>query len=135
MKLDIASLVLDSKAVTFDYPDMKGFSVDLNYVSKTKMNDLRKSCMITKYDTKLGIPVQNLDNELWIPAFCKEVIKGWKGLTLGYLAQLLLIDEAGLDLTEEVEYSVENAVTLLTKSTAFDNWVNSCLTDISNFRK
>lgn len=135
MKMNIAALVLESKSVTFDHPIYEGFSVELNYLSKTKMASLRKQCVETKFDPNLGVPSQVLNQEEFNKTFCTEVIKSWKGLTVGYLASMLLIDETGLALEDEVSYSTENAVTLLTQSTAFDDWVNSCLSDLNNFRK
>lgn len=134
MNLNIASLVLDSKSMTFEYPGMDGFSVELAYLSKTKIAELRKSCEKVKYDTNLQIPVPSIDEEKWLEVFCKEVIRNWEGFKVKHLVNLILIDEEGLDLEEEVPYNLENAVALLTKSPAFDGWVNSRISDLGNFR-
>lgn len=134
MNLNIASLIVDSKTMTFDHPDHKGFAVTLNYTSKTRMAEIRKECVETRYDAKLGYPVQELDQEKWISAFSKEVIRGWEGLTMDILAQLMLIDETGSKGDDLIGYTEDNALLLITRSTSFDNWVNSCLSDLNNFR-
>lgn len=135
MNLNIANLIVDSRSMTFEYPGMPEFKVELAYVAKTRLAEIRKNCLKTSYDTSLGIPTQELDQEKWTSDFCAEIIKGWSGFTVGHLATLLLIDEEGLDLAEEVPFNLENAVTLLNRSTAFDGWVNSRISDLNNFRK
>ena len=78
-------------------------------------------------------PVNEFDNDKFIEAFCSKVIKGWKGLTVAYLGNLIPIDES-LDDSQEVEFSVENAVFLMRNSTLFDNWINKVVFDLDQFR-
>ena len=135
MKLNIAALILDSKTVEFDYPGHEGFKVELTHMSTGKLAEIRKDCVKTIYNTQMGVPVQELDQEKWLTAFTKAVIVGWKGFTYAMLAEMLLIDESAIeDLDATVEYSVDNAVTLISKCSQFDGWVNNCLNDINNFR-
>ena len=45
-----------------------------------------------------------------------------------------MIDTDGQDLTKELEYSIENAETLVSSSTEFDTWLNEVVFDLDNFR-
>jgi len=53
---------------------------------------------------------------------------------LEHLQTLLLIDTSGKDLAQELEYSEENAETLVSSSTEFDTWLNEVVFDLDNFR-
>lgn len=132
--LSLAKVVLDSKAVTFDYPNKEGFKVELTYITTSKYAELRKECMDSKLDN-LGYPVESLNTDKWNKLFCEKTISGWSGLTYRIVADLMLIDESAIeDMDEEIPYSVENAEYLLKYSKAFDAWVNARISDMSNFR-
>ena len=61
-------------------------------------------------------------------------VKGWKGLNLEYLEDLLLVDLSGQDPQKELDFSEENALQLVENSTEFDNWLNEVVFDLDNFR-
>ncbi|AXQ66756.1 hypothetical protein HOT95_gp131 [Vibrio phage vB_VpS_PG07] len=134
MSLNLANIILDTKTMTFDHPEFEGLTITLTYNSKSRLSELRKSCLETKYDPSVGAPIQKLNIEKWNEVFCKEVISTWSGFKYKYLAQMLLINESAVELEDELEFTVENATTLLTQSNTFDSWVNSCLADLNNFR-
>ena len=50
------------------------------------------------------------------------------------MQDLLLVDLAGQDPQTEMEFSQENARTLVENSTEFDNWLNEVVFDLENFR-
>ena len=70
----------------------------------------------------------------FVTEFTKAVVKGWKGLTLEHLETLLLIDMTGKDGSEELDYTSDNAETLVSSSTEFDTWLNEVVFDLDNFR-
>ena len=45
-----------------------------------------------------------------------------------------MVDTDGQDLSEEVEYSEENAEILVSQSAEFDTWLNEVVFDLDNFR-
>ena len=61
-------------------------------------------------------------------------VKGWKGLKLEYLEDLLLVDLSKQDPQKELDFSEENALQLVENSTEFDNWLNEVVFDLDNFR-
>jgi len=126
--------MVDTKAAWVDFPGLKGFEVEVANLSRKELTGLRKKCTTTKYDRKTRQAVENLDEEKFITEFSRSVIKNWKGLTLAHLETLLLVDIEGQDASKELEFSEDNAETLVSSSTEFDTWLNEVVFDLENFR-
>ena len=132
--MDLKKLMVDTKAVWVDFSGLKGFQVEVANLSRKELTGLRKKCTTTKFDRKTRQAVENLDEEKFITEFSRAVIKDWKGLTLEHLETLLLVDIEGQDPKKELEYSDDNAETLVSSSTEFDTWLNEVVFDLDNFR-
>ena len=128
--MQLKNLIIDSKSAWIDYSGMQGFSVEIVNLSKKELQGLRKRCTTQKLDRKTRSMEETLDEE----KKDEEEIRNWKGLTLEHLETLLLIDTEGQDLSEELEYSSENAEILVGQSTEFDQWLNEVVFDLDNFR-
>ena len=126
--------MVDTKAVWIDFPGLKGFEVEVVNLSRKELTGLRKKCTSTKFDRKTRQAVEDLDEEKFVSEFSRAVLKNWKGLTLAHLETLLLVDIEGKDGESELEYSEENAETLVSSSTEFDTWLNEVVFDLDNFR-
>jgi len=132
--MDLKKLMVDTKAVWVDFPGLPGFEVEIANLSRKELNGLRKKCTTTKYDRKTRQAVDSLDEEKFVTEFTLGVVKDWKGLSLEHLETLLLVDIDGQDPKKELEYSAENAETLVSSSTEFDSWLNEVVFDLDNFR-
>ena len=132
--MDLKKLMVDTKSVWIDFPGLKGFEVEVANLSRKELTGLRKKCTTTKFDRKTRQAVENLDEDKFIVEFTNSVVKNWKGLTLGHLETLILIDIDEQDPEKELEYSTENAETLVSSSTEFDTWLNEVVFDLDNFR-
>jgi hypothetical protein len=132
--MDLKKLMVDTKAVWVDFPGLPGFEVEVANLSRKELTGLRKKCTTTKFDRKTRQAVETLDEEKFITEFSKAVIKNWKGLTLEHLETLLLVDIEGQEPTKELEFSEDNAETLVSSSTEFDTWLNEVVFDLDNFR-
>ena len=132
--MDLKKLMVDTKAAWIDFPGLKGFEVEVANLSRKELTGLRKKCTSTKFDRKTRQAVENLDEEKFIVEFTKAVVKNWKGLTLGHLETLILVDIDGEDPEKELEFSTDNAETLVSSSTEFDTWLNEVVFDLDNFR-
>jgi len=132
--MDLKSLLVDSKTAWVEFPGLDGFSVELANLSRKELINLRKKCTINKFDRKTRIFNEELDESKFLTEFSGAVIKGWKGLKLGYLEDLILVDLKGQNRETEMEYSPENAVVLVENSSEFDNWLNEVVFDLENFR-
>ena len=132
--MDLKKLMVDTKAVWVDFQGLKGFSVEVANLSRKELTGLRKKCTTTKFDRKTRQAVETLDEEKFVTEFTNSVIKNWKGLTLEHLETLLLVNIEGEDPKKELEYSADNAETLVSSSTEFDTWLNEVVIDLDNFR-
>ena len=131
----LASLLTPSKTVTVDYPTLPGFSVDLCYLAREELIKLRSRCVSQKLNRKTRAFEETLDEDKFLTEYCKAVIKGWKGLKYKYLEELLLVDISGLEPEDELDFSVENAETLMKNGADFDTWVTEITGDLENFTK
>jgi hypothetical protein len=132
--MDLKKLMVDTKNVWVDFPGLPGFEVEVANLSRKELTGLRKKCTTTKFDRKTRQPVEKLDEDKFVVEFTHGVVKNWKGLTLEHLETLLLVDIEGKDPKQELEYTDENAETLVSSSTEFDTWLNEVVFDLDNFR-
>lgn len=132
--IDLSKLVLEKKTVSLDFPGMDGFSLDVCFLGPEAIKKLRDKCMVTKIDKKTRAAVSELDDEKFGKEFVASVIKGWTGLKVKYIKELILINDEGLDPESEIDYSESNAHALFTTSSTFAAWINEVVFDLSNFR-
>jgi len=132
--MDLKSLLVDSKTTWVEFPGLVGFEVELANLSRKELNNLRKRCTINKFNRKTRQFEDELNDDKFVIEFTKATVKNWKGLKLEFLQDLLLVDLAGQDPKAEMEFSEENARTLVENSTEFDNWLNEVVFDLENFR-
>ena len=132
--MELKKLMVDSKSVWMDFPGLDGFSVEVANLSRKELNGIRKRCTTSKFDRKTRQINETLDEDKFVTEFSKAVIKNWKGLTIGNLETLILIDTNNQDVEKEIEYSEENAEVLVTNSSEFDTWLNEVVFDLENFR-
>ena len=132
--MQLKNLIIDSKSAWVDFAGLPGFSVEVVNLSRKELQGLRKKCVTQKLDRKTRMMEEVLDEEKFVECFTASTIKNWKGLTLEHLETLLLIDTNNKDMSQEVEYSNENAQILVSQSSEFDTWLNEVVFDLDNFR-
>ena len=96
---------------------------------------LRNKSITQKFNKKTRGFEDSLDENKFLVEYVKAIIKGWKGLKYSYLEELLLVDISSLDPEDELEFTQENAETLMKNATDFDSWVNETTGDLENFTK
>ena len=97
--MDLKSLLVDSKTAWVDFPGMDGFEVELANLSRKELVNLRKRCTTNKFDRKTRMFNEELDETKFVTEFSGATVKGWKGLKLKYLEDLILVDLKGQDLS------------------------------------
>lgn len=132
--MNLKDLVIQEKTMTFEFPGFDGFTVDLTYLGKEELLKLSKAATKTTFDKKRQ-PKEEFDADKFLKNYSEKTIRGWKGLKIKYLKELTLIDPAGYEDEDEVEYSAENAELLLRNSNIFDNWVTDTVNELTNFTK
>ena len=132
--MELKKLMVDTKAVWVDFAGLEDFKVEVVNLSRKELNALRKKCTTTKFDRKTRQAVESIDEDRFVTEFTAAVVKNWKGLKLSYLESLLLVDIDGQDPNAELEYTPDNAETLVSSSGEFDTWLNEVVFDLDNFR-
>lgn len=135
MTISIQNFLVPSREIEFEYPLDEGIFVSLCYLSREEITKIRKQCVQTKFDRKTHKPVESLDEDKFLKMFTNSVIKGWRGLKLKHLEELLLVSLGDMDPEAEVPFTEENVLTLMRNSTQFDSWVSSMVDDLANFKK
>ncbi len=131
--ISLKSLLVPSKSVEVEYPGMPGFKITVSFLSRETLVNIRKKATRTSYKNRVSS--DEVNDDLFLQLYVQESIKGWKGLTLAYLEQLAPVDLTGQDLSNELEFTEENALFLMKSSSNFDAFVSETVTDLGNFQK
>ena len=132
--MKLTDLMVDTKSAWIDFPGCPGFQVEVANLARKELVALRKRCVSQKFDRKTRQMVEELDEDKFVVEFSRATIKGWKGLKLKYLEDLILVNLNEQDLELELEYDEEQAQVMVQNSTEFDNWINEVVFDLANFR-
>ena len=129
--LSLKSLLVPSKAVEVEYPGMPGFKINVAFLSRETLLNIRKKS--TKTSFKNRQPVEDFNEDLFLQLYVENAVKGWTGFKLSYLEQLAPVDLTGKDLEDELEFTPENALFLMKSSSNFDGFISDQVTDLGNF--
>ena len=132
--MELKSLLVDSKTTWVEFPGLDEFEVELANLSRKELVALRKKCTQQKFNRKTRAFEETLDDDKFVKEFTNSTVKGWKGLQLSFLEDLVLVDLKGQDTSTLLEYTEENALLLVENSSEFDNWLNEVVFDLENFR-
>jgi hypothetical protein len=135
IKPSLESLMTPSKTTEVDFPGYKDFKIKLTYLGRDELLKLRKKSTTTKFDRKTRQPVEEVDDDLFLQLYVGGVIKGWSGFKYKYLGDFLLVELEDVDGEDSMEYSEDNAYTLMKNSPDFDNFVAETVGDLQNFTK
>ena len=131
--MELKSMLLPEKVVTFDFPGCEGFEIDLCFLSRESNQAILKKCQKTVIDPKTRQPKEEFDDELFLQLYVKSIIKGWSGLKLKYVKELVLVDVPEDQEDLELDYTEANALDLMKNSTILDSWVSEMIKDLANF--
>jgi uncharacterized protein (DUF885 family) len=129
----LKTLLVPSKTVEVEFPGMPGFHIQVSFLSRDTLVNIRKKA--TKTTFKNRQPQEELNDELFLQLYVENAVKGWSGLKIKYLEQLAPVDVSSLNPEDELNYSAENALYLMKNSTDFDSFVSEQVNDLGNFSK
>lgn len=132
MAISLKTLLVPSKEVEIEYPGMSGFKVNVSFLSRETLVNIRKKA--TKTTFKNRQPQEELNDELFLQLYVQAAVRGWTGLKLSYLEELAPVDLTGQDMSAELEYTEENALFLMKSSANFDAFISETVTDLGNFQ-
>lgn len=138
--MNLKTLVVDTKTITLPFPSTriadKEPTICLRYMSRAELIKLREKCTTKVLNKKTRSMEDELNEKLFSREFSKRAIANWDNVTIKDVAEFLPLDEESIkDFDELVEYSVENAHTLVENSSDFDQWLNDKVFELDTFRR
>ena len=94
---------------------------------------MRNRCVSQKFNKKTRQYEEDFDADKFLPEYIKAVIQGWSGLKYSYLEEFLLVDIGNLNPEDCLEFTLDNAETMMKNSNDFDTWVTETVGDLENF--
>lgn len=128
---NIQTLLVPNKTVETEFPGLPGFKINLCFLSRETLNTIRKKSTKTVFKNRQT--TEDFDEDLFLKLYVQHTIKGWRGLTLEHLAKLVPIELGDQDPKTEVDFSDDNALSLMKNSTNFDSFITEQVTDLGNF--
>jgi len=129
--LSLKTLLVPSKSVQVEYPGMPGFVVDLAFLSRETLLNIRKKSTKTSFKNRQA--AEEFNEDLFLQLYVENAVKGWKGFKLSYLEQLAPVDLKNQNMDDELEYTPENALYLMKNSSNFDGFISEQVSDLGNF--
>ncbi len=131
---NLSDLLTPSKVANLEFPGYDGFKIKVTYLAREELLKLRKKSVSTKINRRTRQPEEELNEEVFLKEYTKAVIKGWSGLKMKYLVQLIPVDEDKIaDMEKELPYTLENAQIMMENSNDFDAWLTEVVGDLANF--
>ena len=132
--MELKSLLVDSKTTWVEFPGLDNFEVELANLSRKELIALRKGCTQNKFNRKTRAFEEVLDDDKFVKEFTNATVKGWRGLKLKFLEDLVLVELGSNEPESMLPYTDENAQQLVENSNEFDNWLNEVVFDLEHFR-
>ena len=132
--MELKSLLVDSKTTWVEFPGLDDFEVELANLSRKELIALRKRCTQNKFNRKTRAFEEVLDDDKFVKEFTNATVKGWRGLKLKFLEDLVLVELGSNEPESMLPYTDENAQQLVENSNEFDNWLNEVVFDLEHFR-
>jgi hypothetical protein len=119
--------------VDVEFPDIEEFVISLVYLNREDLMKIRNASLTFKFNKRTRQREEEIDNDKFLAAYCERAIKGWKGLKVKHLPLLLPVDISGDDVEEPIDYSKEEALSLITNSTVFDQFITDTMNEFEQF--
>ena len=129
----IANLHAQETTIEVEYPEIDGFIISLVYLNRDELTKIRNKSLSYKFNKRTRQREEEIDNDKFLEEYTKKAIKGWKGLFVKDLPQLLPIDMTTADPQEEILYNEEEALQLIKNSTVFDQFITDAMQDYEQF--
>ena len=129
----IASLHAQETTIEVEYPEIDGFTISLVYLNRDELTKIRNKSLSYKFNKRTRQREEEVDNDKFLEEYTKRAIKGWKGLYVKDLPQLLPIDMENADPNEAIEYNETEALELIKNSTVFDQFITDSMQDYEQF--
>lgn len=133
--MELKNLITNDREIEIEHPIFEGLFVKVAYVPREKIKKFLDRATVTAFDRKTRKETEEVDNDLFLSMYVPSLLKGWKGFKYSYLQELIPVDLSQVEITDELEYTEDNALLLMKNSIEFDDWISTIVKDIKNFNK
>lgn len=124
------------KVVEFQYPYVPDVFLRISYASKQLLKMITEEAKESFFNVQTRQQEDRLNDEKFNRAAARELLKGWRGLTINGLKTILAgRGEILGDPEQEVTFDEELAFTLMDASLELQAWVINVATNVTNFSK
>lgn len=122
-----------------EYPGCPDLLVDVAYLTRDELMNLRKRATTQKFNKRTRQPEDDVDSDLFQDLYIQAVVKGWSGFKYKYLVKMIPVDVSKIPDEEykdgdgEFIFTKDNATILMKNCADFDSWISSELEDVENF--
>ena len=131
----IKNLIAEQSSVWVEYPDIDGFEVNLQYLTREDLMKIRNASLTYKFNKRTRQREEEIDNDRFLENYAERAIVSWRGLKVKHMPALMPVDISGIDGEDDIEYSNEDAIELLKNSTVFDQFITDTMNDFEQFSK
>jgi len=123
------------KVVEFQYPYMTDVFFKLAYASKQLLKGITDEARENFFNTRTRQQDDRINDEKFNRASARQLIKDWRGLTVGRLRKIVVGLEVAGDEAQEIPYDEELSFVMMDNSIDLQLWVVNAATDVSNYAK
>jgi hypothetical protein len=131
----IKNLIAEQSSVWVEYPDIDGFEVNLQYLTREDLMKIRNASLTYKFNKRTRQREEEIDNDRFLENYAERAIVSWRGLKVKHMPALMPVDISGIDGEDDIEYSNDDAIELLKNSTVFDQFITDTMNDFEQFSK
>jgi hypothetical protein len=126
-------MLKDTIEAWFPFDGLPDFEIKLAYLSRPELERIRKAA--TRPVFKKHVKEDELDSDMFMKAYVKACVLDWKGFTIEYATKLLPIEVPADVLPDSlIDFSPDEALSLVKNSPEFDKWLNEVIFDLDSFR-
>lgn len=129
----ISNLIAKETITEIEYPDIEGFFIKVAYLNREELIRIRNTSLTYKFNKRTRQREEEIDQDKFLEAYTKKAIRGWRGLYMKDLPQLVPVDLTSSDADEEIKYSEEEALELIKNSSIFDQFITDAMNDLEQF--
>ena len=129
----IGKFAVNEKIVEVEYPDIEGFFIEVCYLSREELQKIRKKSSKVSWNKITRQREEEVNDDLFLKHYAEKAVRGWRGLQIKHLAEMLPVDLEGANLDEDVPYTMDDALDLLRYSPDFDRFLGDVMNDLTIF--
>ena len=133
--MNLNDLIVRSKTIEEEYPEISGFFVTIAYLTKDELRKLRKECITIKFSRNAVGVDEDVDLQKFQKKYVEAVIKDWRGLKYKHLNHFFPANISNVDPEDEIKYSTTNALFIMENSNDFDDWITAISSNLASFTK